>query len=261
MTNIITISSVAIRQDAQGRYSINDLHKAAGGEKRHQPSDWADLQQTKELIAEISNSGDSRNYPIESGAGRYGGTYVCKELVYAYAMWISAKFHLEVIRAYDAQATQQPPQPAATPIEQDLRVVGILAELLRVAPSGRITMAQVVLEQSAPHLLPVLPGYAVDAPPAAIVSGSSLPTLAASELLKRHGIETSAIGFNKLLANHGLLEQQTRQSRTGAKPFWSVTEKGSEFGKNITSKQNARETQPHWYVDRFPDLLRACNAG
>ena len=99
----IIICNTTIGTDKEGRYRLNDLHKAAGGEKRHQPSDWTETQQTKDLIVEISNSGNFRNYPIESKSGRYGGTYVVKELVYAYAMWISAKFHLHVIRTYKHQ--------------------------------------------------------------------------------------------------------------------------------------------------------------
>lgn len=48
------------------------------------------------------------------------GTYVVKELVYAYAMWVSPKFHIQVIRAYDAMAGR----PAVPPAEKlvDLHV-------------------------------------------------------------------------------------------------------------------------------------------
>lgn len=116
MTNQIIISDITIHKDAQGRYSINDLHKAAGNERRHEPSLWLGLLQTKELIEEILNTeipvfknGEESNTgipvinpPVASRKGRYGGTYVCKELVYSYAMWISAAFSLKVIRAYDA---------------------------------------------------------------------------------------------------------------------------------------------------------------
>lgn len=102
----LVVANTAIRQDAKGRYCLNDLHRAAGGEKRHQPSDWLRLHQTRDLVAEIETPG----FPgVSKAEGRAGGTYVAKELVYAYAMWISPKFHLAVIRAYDAMVTSAAP--------------------------------------------------------------------------------------------------------------------------------------------------------
>ncbi len=44
--------------------------------------------------------------PLHKKMGRDGGTFVVKELVYAYAMWISASFQLKVIRAFDTLQTQ-----------------------------------------------------------------------------------------------------------------------------------------------------------
>ncbi|MDR8491999.1 KilA-N domain-containing protein, partial [Serratia nevei] len=37
MNNLIVIEETAIRQDSAGRYCLNDLHRAAGGEERHKP--------------------------------------------------------------------------------------------------------------------------------------------------------------------------------------------------------------------------------
>jgi phage antirepressor YoqD-like protein len=65
------------------------------------------LAQTKALAAEIEIAGIPA---IQSKQGL--GTYVAKELVYAYAMWISPAFHLKVIRAYDAMVTA-PTAPAS----------------------------------------------------------------------------------------------------------------------------------------------------
>ncbi|EAS1553070.1 KilA-N domain-containing protein, partial [Salmonella enterica] len=38
--------------------------------------------------------------------------------------------------------------------------------------------------------------------------------------------------------------------------FWSLTAKGCMFGKNITSPANPRETQPHFFESKFPELLK-----
>lgn len=105
--NAITISNVAIRQTSNNLYNLNDLHKASGGEKRHEITNWLKLQQTNELIAEISKPGISgleENQPVIKvvKGGNNRGTFACKELVYAYATWISAKFFLLVIRTFDA---------------------------------------------------------------------------------------------------------------------------------------------------------------
>ena len=99
----ITVAGVVIRQDADGRFCLNDLHKAAGGVLSQRPGYFLDKQQTKDLIAEIGSAGIPAVKTINGG--RSPGTYVAKELVYAYANWISAPFYLQVIRTFDAVVT------------------------------------------------------------------------------------------------------------------------------------------------------------
>ena len=89
-------------------YSLNDLHKSSGGEKRHEPNRFLRNQNTQNLIAEIESEGTVAYHTVQ-GKGKQQGTYACRELVYAYAMWISAKFHLMVIRAFDALNTEAIP--------------------------------------------------------------------------------------------------------------------------------------------------------
>lgn len=155
----ISISSTPIRV-VDGLYSLNDLHQASGGEKRHQPSYWLDTQQTQDLIAElakdydpgmsVSSAPDDPGIPGASpcaesqpiipltiktvrGKGKAQGTYACKELVYAYGMWISPRFHLQVIRAFDA-IHQAPALPALITTAQAGELATLIAERF---PNGK----------------------------------------------------------------------------------------------------------------------------
>lgn len=101
MQTALTVAGVVIRQDSKGRYSLNDFHRACGGADKHQPANWLRLQQTKELVSEL----ESEIPQIRGIATKQGtGTFVARELVFAYAMWVSPAFHLKVIRTFDRAA-------------------------------------------------------------------------------------------------------------------------------------------------------------
>lgn len=138
--NALTVGTSAIRQ-LDGLYSLNDLHRASGGDPKHKPANFMRLDSTRALIAELQFSdvrsakcADMRTATITINGGPNRGTYVCRELVYAYAMWISPKFHLQVIRAFDASQSN-PPVVAAKRKPGAINEEGV-RELVRWAAEG-----------------------------------------------------------------------------------------------------------------------------
>ena len=103
MSNL-AILNTSIRSH-ENLFSLNDLHVASGGKDKHRPSFFIRLDTTKDLVAEIEQDNSNALKVIR---GTQGGTYACEELVIAYAMWISPKFHLIVLRAFLAMHRNQP---------------------------------------------------------------------------------------------------------------------------------------------------------
>lgn len=106
MTKLITLDINHIKQ-VDGLYCLNDLHNASGGADKHRPAYFMARAETKALVSAIEQNYANGN-PLAKkavivilGKGKPQGTYVCRELVYAYAMWISADFYLSVIRVFD----------------------------------------------------------------------------------------------------------------------------------------------------------------
>lgn len=95
----VFISGSKISCDENGLYSLNDLHKASGGEKRHRPNYWLNLESTKEVLEEISKKTDAVITATKRG-GKDQGTFVNDILLSMYASWISPKMHIRVYEIF-----------------------------------------------------------------------------------------------------------------------------------------------------------------
>ena len=162
------------------------------------------------------------------------------------------KYFIECERRLKEQA----PVLTNSPLAADIYAIGAIADVTRASESSRLGMVQKFVKIKAPHLLPVLPSYAIDAP---IVAGetpaqSSEPHDSISAIIKGTGF--TAAHANKRLLRAGLIKRMERiDSKGNPKGYWSVTEKGLEYGLNLTSPANPRETQPHWFLSKANEIV------
>ena len=137
MSNISVLSQSVKFSD--GLFCINDLHKASGGEKKHSPNYFIGLDSTKALIKTlIDNTG---NPVIKTSAGRFGGTYVCEDLVYSYAMWISPEFQIKVIHAFKNQEK----------VKKSLDSIGAEVRKATASITSKLNMTALAIEEIKQH--------------------------------------------------------------------------------------------------------------
>lgn len=104
----ITIINTAIRQDEHGRYSLNDLHRAAmaaagrsgnPNDDHQRPGRFFESAGVQDFVAAI-NAENPAVSAVASIPGRKGGTYAAELVVYRYAAWISAAFEVQVYSVF-----------------------------------------------------------------------------------------------------------------------------------------------------------------
>ena len=88
----IIIEGHTFMPNAEGLWSLNEIHQTLALDPAKEPSEWRN-----EIQTELSNSGNLR-----SKAGRYGGTLATEPGAIAYAMWVSTSFYLMVVDAFVA---------------------------------------------------------------------------------------------------------------------------------------------------------------
>lgn len=139
----IEIDGAVIRQDQFGRYCLNDLHKASGGEQKNQPRYFLENKQTQDLVQALTDSGIPLSPINVIRGGLEQGTYVVKQIVYAYAMWISAAFNLKVINTFDAVVTQKHIPDLNNPAQLRELLLGYAEQNIQLAAENKTLSAAI----------------------------------------------------------------------------------------------------------------------
>ena len=130
----------------------------------------------------------------------------------------------------------------------EMDIVDRTSKILNLNDNSKLLCLHNVLEN---HNIPtnILPQYTES-------KGQLLP---ATELLKRNNVNISAIKFNKLMLEHGIIEEKTRPSSKGIKKYKNLT--NIYYGENQVSPKNPKETQILYYEHKFKELLHKVNLG
>lgn len=211
--------------------------------------------------------GVTKRYPIVDGLGRTQEARIISEpdlfrLVANSRLPDAERFERwvfeEVLPSIRKTGSYQQVQPLGL-VGDGCALIESAARALRLAPSVTLGMYQRLGIKIGHQDL--LPQYAVDASNGADAKSSEI-TFPLTRLLEDFQIGMSAQRVNKMLEAAGILEHISRSStRSGTKKFWSITAAGSRFGKNVTSPESPRQTQPHYYQHQFDELLRLVGLG
>ncbi|GGX45316.1 KilA-N domain-containing protein [Saccharospirillum salsuginis] len=112
----LTVLSWSIRTK-DNRYSLHDLHCAAGGDRHDHPGRFLDTSRAQGVLDDLAiQEGPDfipiRYYPAREDLEDIQRPFACKELVHAYALWIGPEFALAVLRAFASTLNLNNPELA-----------------------------------------------------------------------------------------------------------------------------------------------------
>lgn len=239
--------------------SSREIADLIGKEHKHVMRDLRTLREQLGTLFE----GSVQTWTHPQNGQAYDEFVIKKDTCLTLLLGYDAVARMKVIKRWqELEAQVAMPAPAApvpkalpNPMVQAVEFAEAMARMLNLEGSARLSLARSVTNIVAPHLLPALPSYAIDAPKGS-VAGSSEPTTSLTTLLKQKGLKVSPVKANQVLQKLSIIEQLTRPSSTGIeRVFWSVTPVGMKYGKNVTSPTNQRETQPHWFMSQANSLI------
>lgn len=147
----------------------------------------------------------------------------------------------KIINRWEELEVKEQNAPALDDFDKKLKTASWLASYLNLSDASKLLIAQAIAK---PFGLP-LPEY---------VSSNGVHH-SASELLKKHSVGMSVVKFNEKLMEKGYLVEATRKGTSKLHKFKVISGKGLEYGENVVSPKNQNDTQPHWYDEKFEELV------
>lgn len=217
----------------------------------------------------VGTLGGSQEMIVISESGLYSLTLTSrKEEAKRFKKWLTSEVLPSIRKTGKYAAPEAKQQPTLPLAEEAVRVASAISDCLHLEGSGRLAMLEKCIALKAPSYLPVLPAYAIDAPRTTdgkLINsgeGSSLTCAPVSDLLKKFSVGLSSVTFNKLLLSQGFLEVLERKSNSqpgAVRSYKAVSAKGLAYGKNLVNPKAQGETQPYWFHNTFPQLLKELN--
>jgi len=224
------------------------------------PDNWLRNKDVKDyikaLLFRFSHLSNGDLVVIKQGGNpQEQGTWIHKKLIIAFARWLSPDFAVwcdiqieDILKNGVSQFVQE------TETDRNLKGLEFAFKHLKVNEASKILMTEILYKKIGLET-EYLPKYS-----------DENHSVSLSSLLKKIDVGMSANKFNKLLIEKGFLEILNRKSSKTEtnekgekipiyKEFKSLTKKGLEFGVNKVSTQNQLQTQPHYFEDKFDELL------
>lgn len=178
------IGGVEIAQDEHGRYSLNDMHRAAmaagNATESQRPGDFLRNAGVQAFIDALNLT--AQICVVKTEEGRHGGTFGARLVVLRYAAWIAPTFEVQVYQCFDDMTRGKAPGYRLDDHARRVRDVLGIAELAVKARglrgAARLEGARAVVSEIAPDLLHLfatpVPAAPATPPPAPV---GDLPTL------------------------------------------------------------------------------------
>jgi hypothetical protein len=222
-------------------------------------NEWLKSKPTTEYLIALKNTvpenfGNDLIIVKQGGKANEQGTWIHKSLIILFARWLSPEFAVwcdlqieEILKSGTISAQSLTVKDQIFGLESAIKI-------LNVNEASKILMTKTLYKKLGLETS-YLPKYS-----------DENHTYSLSALLKKFKVGISAKKLNQILISNGILEIKTRKSTKKElnengeeiekiRTFKSLTEKGLEFGKNLISPHNQLETQPHYFENKFQELI------